>query len=90
MLAQNALTPDDLVSVFFTATPDIVSDFPAAPARMLGLDAVPLMCAQEIAVEGAMPLVVRAMAHANLERPREEIVHVYLHGAVALRRDLSS
>ncbi len=90
MLRENALSTDDLVSVFFTCTPDIVSDFPASPARQLGLDAVPLMCAQELAVTGAMALVVRVMMHANLDRPREQIVHVYLHDAVALRRDLTT
>lgn len=89
MLRENSLEIDQLISVFFTCTPDIVSDFPAAAARELGLGAVPLMCAQEMAVPGALPQVVRVMAHAHLDVPREKVVHVYLHGAVALRRDLA-
>ncbi|MFP5360033.1 chorismate mutase [Demequina sediminis] len=89
IMRENALTTDDLISVIFTCTPDIVSDFPAAAARELGFGAVPLMCAQEMAVPGALPRVVRVMMHAQVDRPREEISHVYLRDAVSLRRDLA-
>jgi chorismate mutase len=89
MLAENGLTQADLISVIFTCTPDIVSDFPAAAARTLGFGAVPLMCAQEMSVPGALPLVVRVMMHASLDTPRDEVKHVYLHEAVSLRRDLA-
>ncbi|MDN4474307.1 chorismate mutase [Demequina sp. SYSU T00192] len=89
MMRENSLSTDDLVSVVFTCTPDIVSDFPAAAARAMGFGAVPLMCAQEMAVPGALPLVVRVMMHAYLDRPRDEVAHVYLRDAVKLRRDLA-
>ena len=89
MLRDNGLDTDHLVSVFFTCTPDIHSDFPAAAARGLGLGDVPLMCAVEMDVEGALGKVIRVMAHANIARPRADIVHVYLHGAVSLRKDLA-
>ncbi|WP_061965948.1 chorismate mutase [Demequina aurantiaca] len=89
MLEANSLDTDALISVFFTCTPDIVSDFPAAAARAIDLGAVPLMCAQEMAVPGALPLVVRVMMHAHLETPRDDVQHIYLHDAVALRRDLA-
>ncbi|MFW7415070.1 chorismate mutase [Demequina sp. SO4-18] len=89
VVSANTLETDDIVSVIFTCTPDIVSDFPAAAARELGFGAVPLMCAQEMAVPGALPLVVRVMIHAETVRTREEITHVYLHDAVTLRRDLA-
>ncbi|WP_061962586.1 chorismate mutase [Demequina flava] len=89
LLTANDLDTDAIVSVLFTCTPDIVSDFPAAAARELGFGAVPLMCAQEMAVPGALPLVVRAMIHADTDRPRDDIQHVYLHNAVSLRRDLA-
>lgn len=89
VMAANDLGVDELISVFFTCTPDLRSDFPAAAAREMGLGAVPLMCAVEIDVRGALPRVVRLMAHANLERPRDEVRHVYLHGATVLRRDLA-
>jgi chorismate mutase len=89
MLARNDLATDDLVSVIFTCTPDLVSDFPAAAARTLGLGDVPLLCAQEMAVPGALERVVRVMAHAETPRKRSQIAHVYLRGAEALRRDLA-
>lgn len=89
MLQENSLTQEDLISVIFTCTPDIVSDFPAAAARTLGFGAVPLMCAQEMAVPGALPLVVRVMMHATYDIPRDDVKHVYLRDAVSLRRDLA-
>ena len=89
VLAANAIDTDDLISLFFTCTPDLRSDFPAAAAREMGLGDVPLMCAVEIDVPHALPRVVRLMVHANLDRPRTEVRHVYLHGATVLRRDLA-
>ena len=89
MLARNGIGTEALVSMIFTATPDLVCMFPAAAARGLGLGDVPLLCAQEIAVPGALSRVVRVMAHAELDRPRSEVVHVYLRGAEVLRQDLA-
>ena len=89
MLERNDVDRADLISALFTATPDLVSMFPAAAARGLGLGDVPLICAQEIDVAGALTRVVRVMAHVETERPRAEVVHVYLRGAEVLRRDLA-
>ncbi|MEZ5116521.1 MAG: chorismate mutase [Candidatus Nanopelagicales bacterium] len=89
MIERNGLTHDDLVSVIFTATPDIHCGFPAAAGRAIGLVDVPLLCAQEIDVTGAMPLVVRVLMHAELDRALTEVSHVYLRGAEALRVDLA-
>ena len=73
----------------FTATPDLHSEFPALAARELGLGDVPLMCTQELDITGAMPRVVRLMAHVETDLARADIQHIYLRGAVALRRDLA-
>ena len=89
VLARNGLVVDDLVSMIFTATPDLVCMFPAAAARGLGLGDVPLICAQEIAVPGALARVVRVMVHAESPLSRQEISHVYLRGAEVLRQDLA-
>lgn len=89
MLARNSLDKADLISVIFTSTPDLVCMFPAAAARGIGLGDVPLICAQEIAVPGALSRVVRVMAHAEMDVPRSEVAHVYLRGAEALRQDLA-
>ena len=89
VLSQNSLELEDLISVILTATPDLVSEFPAVAARRLGMGDVPLLCASEIDVQGALPRVVRVMAHVETDKPRQEIRHVYLRGAQALRRDLA-
>jgi chorismate mutase len=89
ILERNSLTAEDLISIWFTATPDLRSDFPAAAARGLGLTDVPLICAQELDVEGAMPRVVRVLAHIESDRPRADIAHVYLGAAAALRKDIA-
>ena len=87
--ARNGVTAEDLVSVFFTATDDICSAFPAQAAReRLGLADVPLLCAREMNVEGALPRVIRLLAHFYTERERHEVQHVYLGSATALRPDL--
>lgn len=89
MLQRNDIATPDLISVLFTATPDLTSTFPATAARGLDLGDVPLMCAAEIDVPGALPRVVRVMAHAELVKERREIVHVYTRGAEVLRQDLA-
>lgn len=89
ILERNSLSTDDLISVVFTSTPDLRSAFPAAAARTLGIGDVPLLCAQELDVAGALPRVVRVLAHATLDRPRRDVVHVYLRGAEVLRQDLA-
>ena len=89
MLERNGLTAGDLISVLFTATPDLVSTFPAGAARALDIGDVPLICAQEIDVPGAMPRVVRVMAHVESDLPRSRVAHVYLRGAEVLRADLA-
>ena len=88
VLDRNELTGEDLISVVFTATPDLHSEFPAYAARQMGITDVPLLCAAEIDVPGAMPRVLRLLAHVETERPRSEMRHVYLRGAAALRTDL--
>lgn len=88
VLERNHLVPEDLISVVFTATPDLRSEFPAYAARQMGITDVPLLCASEIDVPGAMPRVLRLLAHVETELPRAEVRHVYLRGAAALRTDL--
>ena len=88
IMERNELAEDDIVSILFTATEDIVSIFPATAARTMGLGAVPLICARELAIVGSVPRCVRVMLHVTTERPRDEIHHVYLEGAQGLRDDL--
>ena len=85
----NGLHVDDFISVIFTATSDLVSEFPAYAARRLGFGEVPLLCARELEIDGSMPRVVRMLAHVETDQPRDRVTHVYLHGAAALRTDLT-
>jgi chorismate mutase len=89
MLRANSLTPNDLISAFLTLTPDLNAAFPAAFAREVGFQSVPLLCAVEIDVPGALERVLRVMIHCNTELDSEQISHIYLHGAKALRRDIA-
>mgnify|MGYP006274952611 CR=1 FL=1 len=87
LLERNGITTDSVISVVFTATPDLVSAFPATAARSIGFGSVPLICAAEIDVPGAMARCVRVMAHVELPAGTEAR-HVYLHEAKGLRDDL--
>src|SRR5246127_3108617 len=89
VMSRNDLTTDDVISVVFTATPDLDAEFPALAARKIGFHDVPLLCASEIGVPGAMPRVVRLLMHVETGKPRSALEHVYLRGAVALRLDIA-
>jgi chorismate mutase len=89
VMSRNELSTGDVISVLFTATPDLTAEFPALAARKLGFQEVPLLCASEIDVPGAMPRVVRLMMHIETNKPRAAVQHVYLRGAAALRLDIA-
>ena len=88
LIDQNNVHKDDLISMIFTATPDLSAAFPAAAARELGLDEVPLLCSVEIGVPDAIPRCIRVLIHLNTTHAAAELRHVYLGGATELRSDL--
>lgn len=88
IMRSNNLTHEEVISVLLTATPDLNATFPAVGAREVGFGATPLMCAVEIDVPGALDRIVRVMLHCQ-RHSDEPISHIYLHGAVALRRDIA-
>jgi chorismate mutase len=88
MLARNGIDHDQLVSIIFTATDDLHSEFPATAARALGLGDVPLLCARELDITHGMQRCVRVLVHFYGEQSRQDLHHVYLEGARALRDDL--
>jgi chorismate mutase len=90
LLEDNDLTPGEIISALFTATPDLTSEFPAHAARVAGWDDVPLLCAQELPVPGALPRCVRVLLHVETKRKRNEMKHAYLRDAILLRQDLLS
>jgi chorismate mutase len=87
VMERNAIDPDDMVSCIFTCTNDLDAEFPAVAARNLGLSSVPLLCAREIDVPGALPRVIRLLLHCYAD-PETDPKHVYLREAEALRKDL--
>ena len=88
VLERNGLTNEDLISIVFTATPDLDAEFPAYAARRAGIADVPMLSATEIDVPESMPRVLRLLAHVETDRSRHDLRHVYLRGAAALHTDL--
>ena len=88
MIERNSMDHEQLTSVIFTATADVHSAFPATAAREAGLGDVPLLCAQELTIEGGTPLCIRVLMHFESDLGREDLHHVYLEGARGLRDDL--
>ncbi|MEY5030082.1 MAG: hypothetical protein RLZZ334_29 [Actinomycetota bacterium] len=89
ILEANQLAPSDVISVFFTSTVDLNAAFPAAACREMGFANVPLIGSVEVDVPGALNRIIRAMLHVETKKKPEEISHIYLHGAAALRRDIA-
>ncbi|MCA9968629.1 MAG: chorismate mutase [Anaerolineales bacterium] len=87
--ANPALDPADVASAFFTVTDDLNATYPALAARELGWHTVPLLCAREIPVPGALPRCVRVLIHWNTDLAQTAVRHVYLGEAVRLRPDLN-
>jgi chorismate mutase len=88
ILLRNDVRLDDIASVLFTLTPDLHASFPALAAREMGWAYVPMLHAVEVDVPGALGRCIRVLMHVNTRRSLEEIEHVYLDKAVALRPDL--
>lgn len=88
ILQTNALSDDELVSAIFTLSPDLNACFPAEAAREIGWSHVPLLCTREIDVPGSLARCIRVLVHADIDRSRDRIRHIYLRDAVSLRPDL--
>lgn len=91
IMSQNdGLRVEDIASAFFTLTEDLCSAYPAAAARQMGWDEVPMLCAREIPLPGGLPRIIRVLIHWNTDLPASIIRHVYLHEAAKLRPDLAA
>jgi chorismate mutase len=89
LIGRNGLTAERVVSCIFTATNDLNAELPAVAARALGFDHVPLLCAREMGVPGALPRVIRVLIHYYA--PEDHVGrHVYLRDAASLRTDLQA
>jgi chorismate mutase len=90
MVETNEIDAEDLVSAWFTTTPDLYAEFPAVAARQIGWTFVPLMNSHEMSVPGMLPLCIRVLLHWNTDKSIHDIRHAYLREAARLRPDLSS
>jgi len=90
LIRQNGIQPEDVASAIFSTTPDLDAEFPALAARQLNWMNVALMCTHELSVPGGLERCIRVLIHWNTEKSADEIVHVYIKGAVNLRPDLSN
>ncbi|MDA8235579.1 MAG: chorismate mutase [Clostridia bacterium] len=90
VVRENELDTEDIASIVFTVTADLMADFPASAARDLGWTLVPLLCTTEIDVPGSLGKVIRVLVHVNTTKKQDEIKHIYLRDAVRLRLDLTS
>ena len=88
VMEANKLLPEDVVSIVFSATRDISSVAPALAARQLGLNDSALLCLQEMHVEGALPRLVRLLAHVETELTPGQVRNVYQRGTDVLRADV--
>ena len=89
LMDRNRIEPDDVVSCILTLTPDLNAEFPAVAARRIGFEKVPLLCAQEIGVPGALERVIRVLIH-HYAHEAHSPEHVYLGAATTLRADLNA
>ena len=90
IVTANNIAPEDICSVFVTVTGDLDDTFPARAIRQMGgWELVPLMCALEVPVKGSLEKCIRLMVHVNTDKTQQEIEHVYLGRAQALRPDLT-
>lgn len=87
LIRLNEIESEDVASVIFTTTPDLVSVFPATAARQLGWLDVPLLCSHEISVPGSLQKCIRILIHWNTDKGQKEIQHAYLREARILRPD---
>jgi chorismate mutase len=88
MTANPSLTTEDIGCVLFTVTEDLISEFPAKAARMMGWQYVPLMCMREIPVPGSLPHCIRVLIYWNTDLQQKDINHIFLGDASSLRPDL--
>jgi chorismate mutase len=87
MIESNQIEKESVACVFFTATPDLNAEFPAAAARQLGWTDVALMGGQEMGVPDSLPRCIRILILLNTDKKPGDIAHVYIRGAEALRED---
>jgi chorismate mutase len=86
LIESNEIDERDVAAVYFTMTPDLNAEFPAAVARQLGWNSTALMCSSEIDVPNSLPRCIRVLILINTEKEQEDLVNMYLQGTEVLRQ----
>lgn len=86
IVKRNELNLEDIVCIMFSTTSDIHSYYPAKAARETGFFSCALYSSIEPEIFGALKKCIRVMVLCEIER---QAVHVYLRGAINLRKDIS-
>ena len=86
IVKANDIETEDIVSIIFSATPDVNAEFPAKAAKVIGWEDVPRLCAQEIDVPSGLKKCIRVLMHVNMEKEQEKIKHIYLRKAKNLKK----
>jgi len=90
MCRHNGVKPDDIGACILSSTEDITACFPAAGVRQIpGFELVPLFDPRQMAVDGALPMCIRALLLVDTDKTAREIRHVYRGEASLLRTDLA-
>ncbi|NLA85625.1 MAG: (d)CMP kinase [Clostridiales bacterium] len=89
LMKKNAIKIQDIISIIFTATSDLNTEYPAVAARELGMTSIPLICCQEMNVVGSLSKCIRVLMHVQFSEERI-LTPVYLGKAAILRPDLAN
>ena len=90
IVRANEVEVGNIAAIFFTTTPDLDAEFPAAATRDLGWpSSLALLCGHEMNVPNALPQCLRILMLVNTEREPETITHIYLGEAKSLRNKTS-
>jgi chorismate mutase len=94
LIEANALDVAEIGFAYFTTTKDLNVEFPALAARRLGWADVPLLCGNEMDIDGPnardVRMCIRILLLYNTDLPQSAMRNVYLRGAQAIKADLDS
>lgn len=87
---KNNLIKENVISIIFSSTKDLDSEYPAKAARMLGYTECGLMCFAEMDVKGSIEKCIRVLIlYQGDDLRQRDVKHTYLKDAKSLRPDLS-
>ena len=90
LMSANQIHPDTIGAIIFSSTKDLTAAFPTTGVRQLpAFQHLPLFDTVEVDVEGSLPMCLRVLILADIDKSLNEVCHVYLGDAKKLRPDIS-